>query len=43
VWNALDYPALVFPVTTVDPTLDVKKPSREFSGEADREVHEMCE
>ncbi|KAG2122712.1 general amidase [Suillus cothurnatus] len=25
VWNALDYPAATFPVTTVDPTLDTKK------------------
>ena len=26
IWNLLDYPAVVFPVTKADPTRDVKEP-----------------
>jgi len=41
VWNALDYPASVFPVTTVDPARDVKKPRECFIDDFDREIHEL--
>ncbi|KAG2120925.1 general amidase [Suillus discolor] len=44
VWNALDYPATVFPVTTVDPTLDArdeKDPPHRFYGQFDQDVYEM--
>ncbi|KAJ8595435.1 general amidase [Rhizopogon salebrosus TDB-379] len=41
VWNALDYPAEVFPVTVVDPILDAVKGPRDFYGDADKEIHEM--
>jgi len=43
VWSGLDYPASVFPVTAVDPTLDARMPPREFYDDVDRVVHEMCE
>jgi hypothetical protein len=42
VWNALDYPACVFPVTTVDPVLDKPKPAHQFLSEADKRVYELC-
>jgi amidase len=42
VWNALDYTTSVFPVTTVDPVLDVKQPREDFFGADDRKVYEMC-
>jgi len=41
VWNALDYTASVFPVTTVDPVLDVKQSRENFIGADDRKVYEM--
>ncbi|KAF8273107.1 amidase signature domain-containing protein [Lactarius quietus] len=40
VWNVLDYPACVFPVTKVDPVLDQPKPAHEFLGEADEKIYE---
>ena len=42
VWNGLDYPACVFPVSKVDPTLDVKQPRDKFLSEADESVYNMC-
>ncbi|OAX42358.1 general amidase [Rhizopogon vinicolor AM-OR11-026] len=41
VWNALDYPAAIFPVTTVDPNLDTKKPRHDFYDDFDEGIHEM--
>jgi len=41
VWNVLDYPACVFPVTTVDPVLDKPKPAHQFLSEADKRVYEL--
>lgn len=43
VWNALDYPAAIFPVTTVDPTLDGKQLRHDFYDDFDKDVYEMCE
>jgi amidase len=42
IWNALDYPACVFPVTKVDPVLDQPKPAHDFLSEQDRVVYELC-
>lgn len=42
VWNALDYPACVFPVTEVDPVLDQPKPAHQFLSKADQWVYELC-
>ncbi|KAG1755245.1 general amidase [Suillus paluster] len=41
VWNALDYPAAIFPVTTVDPILDGKELTHDFYDEIDKKVYEM--
>ncbi|KAG9314391.1 hypothetical protein JVU11DRAFT_5188 [Chiua virens] len=41
VWNALDYPASTFPVTLVDPSIDVKQPRESFIDAFDRAIHEM--
>ncbi|KAG1736073.1 general amidase [Suillus paluster] len=41
VWNALDYPAAIFPVTTVDSILDGKEPRRGFYDDLDKHIHEM--
>ncbi|KAF9229322.1 general amidase [Gyrodon lividus] len=41
VWNTLDYPASIFPVTTVDPALDVKKSRESFVDDFDQGIHEM--
>ncbi|KAG1742229.1 general amidase [Suillus lakei] len=41
VWNALDYPAATFPVTTVDATLDAKKPPHVFYDDYDKSIYEM--
>lgn len=43
VWNALDYTATIFPVTTVDSTLDGKQPPHSFYDDFDKGVYEMCE
>ncbi|KAH7915795.1 general amidase [Hygrophoropsis aurantiaca] len=40
VWNALDYPACVIPVSTVDPVLDAKKPAHAFIDDYDRKIYE---
>jgi amidase len=42
VWNVLDYPGYVFPVTTVDPVLDIAKPAHEFLSDVDKTVYELC-
>jgi hypothetical protein len=42
VWNALDYPACVFPVTKVDPVLDRPKPAHKFLSEVDQRTYERC-
>jgi amidase len=41
IWNALDYPACVFPVTKVDPVLDQPKPAHQFLSKADQRVYEL--
>ncbi|KAN0124333.1 Amidase signature domain containing protein [Russula decolorans] len=41
IWNALDYPACVFPVTEVDPILDQPKPAHQFLSKADQGVYEL--
>ncbi|KAI0639369.1 general amidase [Trametes polyzona] len=41
IWNSLDYPGLVIPVTKVDPVVDVLVPREEFWSEEDKVVHEM--
>ncbi|KIJ21717.1 amidase [Paxillus involutus ATCC 200175] len=41
VWNALDYPASIFPVTAVDPVLDVKESRASFVDDFDQKIHEM--
>lgn len=38
----MDFPAAVFPVTVVDPLLDVKVPRTEFFSEADKDIYNMC-
>ncbi|KAG6860169.1 hypothetical protein C0995_014841 [Termitomyces sp. Mi166 len=43
VWNVLDFPALVIPVSRVDPKLDVKKPAHEFFSDLDRSIYELYE
>lgn len=42
-FNALDYPACVFPVTTVDPQLDRPAAPHKFLSEADKAIFELCE
>jgi amidase len=42
VWNGLDYPAAVFPVTTVDPAIDMKKAPHMFISEADKLLYQLC-
>jgi amidase len=42
VWNVLDYPACVFPVTKVDSVLDRPKPPHKFLSEADQKTYELC-
>ena len=42
-WNLLDYPALVFPVTTVDPALDVRDEGYLPRNEQDHYNHALCE
>lgn len=42
VWNALDYTASIFPVTVVDPVIDVKQPRETFIDAFDKEVYEKC-
>ncbi|KAM0277817.1 hypothetical protein ACHAQH_005521 [Verticillium albo-atrum] len=40
-WNLLDYPAAVFPVTTVDPIQDVQEPGYTPLNEQDRFAYDM--
>jgi amidase len=40
-WNLLDYPGVVFPVTTVDPGLDVADAGYEAKNPQDSFVHDM--
>jgi len=42
VWNGLDYPGLIIPVTTVDPTLDKVKPPHKFLSPEDEEAYKLC-
>jgi hypothetical protein len=42
IWNALDYPACVFPVTKVDPVLDQPKPVHDFLSEEDQKIYNLC-
>ncbi|THH06326.1 hypothetical protein EW145_g4166 [Phellinidium pouzarii] len=39
VWNALDCPACVFPVSTVNPIVDVKQPRDKFLGKSDELIY----
>lgn len=41
-WNLLDYPALVFPVTTVDPAVDVWDEGYIVMNEQDPHNHVLC-
>lgn len=41
IWNLLDYPGAVFPVTTVDPEKDVKDLSYKPRNAEDQFVHEL--
>jgi len=43
IWNALDYPALVIPVSKVDQMLDQKKPAHEFFSDKDKVNYELYE
>lgn len=43
VFNLLDYPSLVMPISKVDPEVDVVKPRHEFYDEVDKANHEICE
>ncbi|KAG5645708.1 hypothetical protein DXG03_005403 [Asterophora parasitica] len=43
VFNTLDYPALVIPVSKVDQTLDAKKPAHNFLSEDDKRIYERYE
>ena len=42
-WNLLDYPAIVFPVTKVDPRVDVQNEWYLPINEQDRENYHLCE
>ena len=41
-WNLLDYPALVFPVTMVNPAVDVRDDTYVPMNEQDRYNHDLC-
>ena len=41
-WNLLDYPALVFPVTKVDPSVDVVEDSYKPRNEKDEYNYKLC-
>lgn len=43
VWNSLNYPCCIFPVTSVDPVKDPVQPRTEYLGKADRLNWETCE
>ena len=42
VFNALDYVSCVFPVTKVDPAIDVKLPPHEFLSDQDESAYNLC-
>jgi amidase len=42
VWNLLDYPALAFPVGTVDKKVDVKENRKRFISDLDKENWKLC-
>ena len=42
VWNGMDYPACVFPVTKVDTELDKKHERTTFFGTMDEIIHNNC-
>ncbi|KAI0825163.1 general amidase [Trametes gibbosa] len=41
IWNSLDYPSLVIPVTKVDPKVDVVPVREEFWSDEDKIVHDL--
>lgn len=41
-WNALDYPALVIPVSKVNPSLDFKRLRQDFLSKSDKENYDLC-
>lgn len=41
IWNALDYPALVIPVSKVDPSVDKKRAPHVFLGQVDKDHYEI--
>ncbi|KAH7883625.1 general amidase [Phlebopus sp. FC_14] len=43
VWNALDYTASIFPVTSVDPVLDVKQAPHSFIDDFDKWLYDLYE
>jgi Asp-tRNA(Asn)/Glu-tRNA(Gln) amidotransferase A subunit family amidase len=42
-WNLLDYPALVFPVSKVDPDVDLREEGYEPMNEQDAYNYELCQ
>jgi uncharacterized protein YhfF len=42
IWNVLDYPACVFPVTKVDPVLDQPKSPHRFLNKEDEWDYYLC-
>lgn len=41
-WNGLDYTAVTFPVTTVQPEVDVRVPRHQFHNHEDEHVYRWC-
>ena len=41
-WNALDYPAIAFPVTYVDKSKDLKVVRTQFLGVEDKANYDIC-
>lgn len=42
IWNTLDCPSLVLPITEVNAELDVSVPAHEFRGADDEAVYKLC-
>ena len=42
VFNSLDYACCVFPVSKVDPSIDVQRPAHNFYNEFDKTNYEFC-
>lgn len=42
IWNALDCPSLIIPVTKVDPQVDVAPTREEFWSSEDKLIHGLC-